>query len=208
MLKDRECKVMIDGFETRSFKIGRGVPQGDTASPYLFILVLKILLIRIKLENKLLKVTISAEGNKKEDSRDIKIPVNSCFADEMKVVINETRENLIYVRDIFVEFSEISGLEINEGKTKIIRIGTRLDDVVPTTEEVAFKYAKKFTLLGVETDNKLKKLDSNFKVCARKIETKIILWRKYNLSTIGNLSISNFFNKSNRIHSKHAGLPK
>ena len=33
MLKDRKCTFMIDGFETRSFKIGRGVPQGDTASP-------------------------------------------------------------------------------------------------------------------------------------------------------------------------------
>ena len=62
MLKDREYTVMIDGFETRSFKIGRGVPQGDTASPYLFILVIEILLIRIKLDNKLLKVTINAEG--------------------------------------------------------------------------------------------------------------------------------------------------
>ena len=33
MLKNRECTVMIDVFVTRSFKIGRGVPQGDTASP-------------------------------------------------------------------------------------------------------------------------------------------------------------------------------
>ena len=62
MPKDRECTVMIDGFETRSFKIGRGVPQGDTASPYLFIMVPEILLIRIKLENKLIKVNINKEG--------------------------------------------------------------------------------------------------------------------------------------------------
>ena len=45
MLKDRECTVMIDGFETRTFKIGRGVPQGD-------IRVLEILLIN--LDNKLI----------------------------------------------------------------------------------------------------------------------------------------------------------
>ena len=57
-----------------------------------------------------------------------------------------------------MEFSEISGLEINEGKTKIIRIGTRLDDLVPTTKEVAFKYAQKIILLGLEIDNILKKL--------------------------------------------------
>ena len=72
----------------------------------------------------------------------------------MMVVIKETKENLIYIKDIFVEFSEISGLQINEGKTMIIRIGTKLDDLQCTTNEVAFKYAKKFTLLGVNIDNK------------------------------------------------------
>ena len=40
---------MIYGYETESFKIERGVPQGHTASPYLLILVLEILLMRIKL---------------------------------------------------------------------------------------------------------------------------------------------------------------
>ena len=38
---------MIDGYETLPFNIERGVPQGDTACPYLFILVLEILLLGI-----------------------------------------------------------------------------------------------------------------------------------------------------------------
>ena len=38
---------MIDGYETNPFKIERGLPQGDTASPYLFILDLEILLLRM-----------------------------------------------------------------------------------------------------------------------------------------------------------------
>ena len=42
MLTGRTCTVMIDGYETLPFNIERGVPQGDTASPYLFILVLEI----------------------------------------------------------------------------------------------------------------------------------------------------------------------
>ena len=73
------------------------MPQGDTASPYLFILVLEILLICIKLDDKLIKVNIKKDGFKQEDGGDIKIPVNSCFADDMTVVISETKENLIYV---------------------------------------------------------------------------------------------------------------
>ena len=82
------------------------MPQGDTSFPYLFILVLEILLIRIKLD-KLIKVNIKKEGFKQEDGGDIKILLNNCFADDMTV---ETKESLIYVRDIFIEFNEISGL--------------------------------------------------------------------------------------------------
>ena len=70
---------------------------------------------------ELLKADIKKEGFKPEDGGAIKLPVNQCFADDMAVVIKETKENIIYIRDIFVEFSEISGLEINVGKTKIIR---------------------------------------------------------------------------------------
>ena len=92
---------MIDGFETRTFKIGRGVPQGDTASPYLFILVLEILLIRIKLDNKLLKVDIKKEGFKPEDGGNLKIPVNRCFADDMTVVIKETKESISEVSSCY-----------------------------------------------------------------------------------------------------------
>ena len=97
----------------------------------------------------------------------------------MKVVIKETVENLKYIQDIFVEFSEISGLEIN--------------DQEPTTDEVLFKFVKDFTLLWVNIDNELKIIDDNFKIRARKIEKKIFLWRKFNISTFDNLSIHKTF---------------
>ena len=97
----------------------------------------------------------------------------------MKVVIKETVENLKYIQDIFVEFSEISGLEIN--------------DQEPTTDEVLFKFVQDFTLLWVNIDNELKIIDDNFKIRARKIEKKIFLWRKFNISTFDNLSIHKTF---------------
>ena len=101
-----------------------------------------------------------------------------------------------------MEFSEISGLDINKGKTKIIRMGTKLDDLEPTPDEVAMKYAKNFTLLGINIDNKLKKMDENFKERAKKIETKIFLWMKYNLSNIVNLSIRNEISTIIKINAK------
>jgi len=97
------------------------------------------------------------------------------------------------MKEIFEGFKKLSGLEINEGKTKVIRIGSNLDNVTPLTDEVKFKYVKSFTLLGVEIDNKLCNLHENFEIRKKKIRQKIAIWRKLNLSTIGNLIISKTF---------------
>ena len=50
------------------------------------------------------------------------------------------------MKKIFEGFHKLSGLEINEKKTKVIRIGTNLDDNKP---------------LGVDIDNKLELLAEN-----------------------------------------------
>ena len=67
MLTSRTCTVMIDGYETLPFNIERGVPQGDTASPYLFILVLEILLLRILLDDNVTKIKLAHQTYNKED---------------------------------------------------------------------------------------------------------------------------------------------
>jgi hypothetical protein len=54
-------------------------------------------------------------------------------------------------------------------------------------------YAREFKLLGVVIDNKLKQLANNFEGRKKKIRIKIAIWRKLNLSEIGNLIISKTF---------------
>ena len=173
---------MIDGFETLPFKIERGVPQGDTASPYLFILVLEILLLRIMLDDNVTKIKLNNPNYNKEDGGDLSIPPLQCFADDMTCVIEETEKNLLMMKKIFEEFADLSGLEINEGKTKVIRIGSKHDDTKPLTNLVKFEYDTEFTLLGVKIDNRLKKLENNFIDRMKKIRQKIAIWRKLNLS--------------------------
>ena len=112
MLTDRTCTVMIDGYETDSFRIERGVPQGDTASPYLFFLVLEILLLRIMLDDNATKIKLTNLGHRDEDGGSINIPVLQCFADDMTCVIEETERNLRMTMRIFEDFAELSGLEI------------------------------------------------------------------------------------------------
>ena len=118
MLTGRTCTVMIDGFETKPFNIERGVPQEDTASPYLFILVLEILLLRIMLDDNVTKVKISNDNYRTEDGGNLWIPALQCFADDMTCVIEETEKNLVAMKGIFEDFALLSGLEINEKKNK------------------------------------------------------------------------------------------
>ena len=127
------------------------------------------------------------------DGGNLNIDPLQCFADDMTAIMEETEENLIKMKEIFEAFKKLSGLEINEGKTKVIRIGTNLENVTPITEEVKFKYVTSFTLLGVEIDNKLCNLSENFEIRKKKIRQKIAIWRKLNRSTIGNLIISKTF---------------
>ena len=51
ILNNREAKIMYGGRLGEPIKIARGTPQGDRASPYLFILCIEILLIKINKEN-------------------------------------------------------------------------------------------------------------------------------------------------------------
>jgi hypothetical protein len=62
----------------------------------------------------------------------------------MTCVIEETEKNLVIMKQIFEDFAALSGLEINEGKTKIIRIGSKLEDKQLITNKVKLKYASEF----------------------------------------------------------------
>ena len=121
------------------------------------------LLLKIQLDPNLERIKLEVRNYKPEDGGNLNIPILQVFADDMTVVIKETVRNLTLIRNIFKDFSEISGLEINEGKTKIIRFGTKLEDTQPITNEVKFIYTTKFKLLGVDIDNQLLHLQDNFK---------------------------------------------
>ena len=97
---------------------------------------------------------LKKENYRTEDGGNLWITALQCFADDMTCVIEETEKNLLAMKTIFEEFAMLSGLEINEKKTKVIRIGTKLDDVKPITNKVKFVYTKVFKLLGVDLDNK------------------------------------------------------
>ena len=118
MLISRKC-TLIDGYPTKQFNILRGVPQGDTGSPYIFIIVLEILLLRIKNDKDLPFLKFSEPDYDDMDGGNLKIKPLQWFADDMTALMEETKENLIKMKEIFEAFKDLSGLEINERKLRL-----------------------------------------------------------------------------------------
>ena len=110
-------------------------------------------MLRIILDDDVTKIRLTHPTARKEDGGSLDIPCLQCFADDMTCVIEETEKNLLMMKKIFESFAGLSGLEINEGKTKVIRIGDKLDNNTPLTNKVKFVYANTFKLLGVNIDN-------------------------------------------------------
>ena len=92
--------------------------------------------------------------------------------------MEETEENLVMMTEIFKGFKDLSGLEINEGETKAIRIGANHNDQTPKKDKVKYKYVKTFKLLSINIDNKLLNLEENFIERKKNIRPKIAIWRK------------------------------
>ena len=127
------------------------------------------------LDDNVTKIRLTHPTMRREDGGSLTISCLQCFADDMTCVIEETEKNLLMMKSIFESFAGLSGLEKNEGKTKVIRIGAKLDDNTPLTNRVKFIYANTFKLLGVNIDNKLKTLTDNFEARKKKIRTKITI---------------------------------
>jgi len=82
LYKDVSSAVMNNGFTTRHFSLERGVRQGDPLSPYLFIIAVEILAIKIREDNNIQGFKIGQEVLKL-----------SSFADDMTCFL---KDNFLY----------------------------------------------------------------------------------------------------------------
>ena len=95
---------MNNGFTTGLFSLRRGVRQGDPLSPYLFIIALETLAIKIRNDDSIKGFCIGGETKKR-----------SLFADDMTCFLRykESHTSLFAIRE---SFGSCSGLRVNHEK--------------------------------------------------------------------------------------------
>jgi hypothetical protein len=79
------------------------------------------------LDDNVAKIKLTHPTHNKEDGGFLPIPPLQCFVDDMTCVTEETDKNLVMMKTIFESFAVLSAFEINEGKTKVIKIMARLE---------------------------------------------------------------------------------
>ena len=119
----------MDGTQTTSIKLSRGVQQGCPLSPYLFIICAEFLAEDIRQNNKIQGIKIGP--------KDFKIKQ---YADDTQIFSHFTVNKIIKT---FSKFSSVSGLKINYNKTEVMRIGSikklRLYDQNATCLKMEFR---------------------------------------------------------------------
>ena len=158
---------------TNYFKVSRGVRQGCPLSPFLFVLSVEMLAIKLRHDN-------DCKGIKLPNSHEAKL---TQFADDTTVISSNIVSLKASLR-IINKFSDISGLKLNNVKTKVMWIGSqkgkkeRIMDFKCTTQPIKALGA----FLSYDED---KNNEENFFSKIRKMKTKLNIWQIRDLSLYG-----------------------
>ena len=178
-LNNRDAQILLGGHLTDKIHLNQGVPQGDVISPYIFILMVEILLIKITSTKNITGITYAKKEARAET-----------FADDTTLFMERTASNLRNATKYIKHFHQISGLACNLDKTSVIPIGQISDKNEQLCKDLKMVWEESFTILGFEIDNKLKKLDTNYDKIKEKITALIRKWKPYHLSLRGRLTIA------------------
>ena len=177
-LNDLSSCINHCGNITDRFKVGRSCRQGDPLSPYLFIICVEILALRIRKDNEVRGFKL---GNfeKKLDF----------YADDLTAFLDGSEKSLEKMVTILDEFKQISGLQINLTKCKAVWIGRNRFFNLKLCQELGLIWSSTFRLLGIDFDSDLANMDTNFRTKMDEVKKLYNNWLYRHLSPIGRITV-------------------
>ena len=175
-----ESCILNNGWISNYFSPERGVRQGCPLSPYLFILSVEILADAIRKNTDITGISIN--------NNQIKI---SQYADDTTLILNGSEKSLTTAIRIIEKFSKISGLRLNNEKTKALWIGSNAGKQIKLCPEQPFKWIQnKIKTLGVWLSiNQEENIRLNYEEKLEKIKSCLNNWKLRRLTLLGKITV-------------------
>ena len=187
LLKNFSGVINHCGNISKRFNIGRGARQGDPIASYLFIICIEILALQLRSDPTIKGFDL--ENNNLRTSNDRKVHLLELYADDCSIFLQPSAESLRRVVESLNSFFKISGLKISVAKTKAVWFGSECDTKAPICTDLNLDWSNNFKLLGVEFDNKLENMHTNFDIKLREIEKLFSCWMHRNLTVYGKIVV-------------------
>jgi len=195
LYRDITARILINGFQSESIKIKRGVKQGDALSCAIFIICIDPLLRNINESKEIGEVKINRSNTYFKAG---------AYADDVSVICLNKQN---HIQGVFYEYgrlTERSGLELNAEKTEILRLNDSQESELTITylgNNVTLRTVKKIKICGLyfcNDNDEEYKLNVSDKI--EKLSYKIKLWTPRHLTTEGKILIIKTFGLSQLIY--------
>jgi hypothetical protein len=178
--------VINEGYTTPYFELQRGVRQGDSLSPYLFILALELCTLKIRNEKEIKGLVFNGH--------EIKL-VN--YADDTTAIMKD-EESASRLFRTMKSFEKLSGLKINMEKTE----GMWLGPLKHSNKKIlGIKWKQCLKLLGIHiTYNEEERNNLNYQSKIPIIQNIFDQWKQRNLTIYGKILLIKTFALSQIIY--------
>ncbi len=197
ILTDRKARILVDGGYSGTFSICRGMPQGDRSSPYIFIICMEILLIKINLMES---NGINCCNFIKERIANIDIEkiTAEAYADDLTIIFKLQENSVTSILDVMENFYRMCGLRLNKNKTQLMITGR--DIHIENNRIDGIEVVENVNILGLTIDRKLENLEENWHKVNSKMRKLCGYWTTFRLSITGRVMVCKTYILSQAIY--------
>jgi hypothetical protein len=191
------ARILVNGFQSESLKIERGVKQGDALSCAIFIICIDPLLRNINKSNTIKGIDV------KYKNALLKFK-GAAFADDVSVICKNDERCIQGVFDEYSRLTKRSGLELNADKTEILILNSAdLKNIIfkYSNQVIQLKSISKLKICGIfYCADALEEYKLNVLDKITKLKYKIKQWLPRHLTTEGKVLIVKTFGLSQLIY--------